>query len=150
MYLKLRSWEPVQPRLPAWSATRSTIAEFRFLMPPKKAAHKMEHPPESMLLQSTQPSPDTIYLRTNVKWAAVTQYLTTFFPAIGVPDYTVQVSRRFVSFEHGEHGVLCKSFPYNPLVRARWGLHRLHVAPLYWAFVYGLDATCISGVLLCG
>ncbi|KAG9016640.1 hypothetical protein FRB90_002707 [Tulasnella sp. 427] len=58
-------------------------------MPPKKAQRKEPTPepePEQAVLTQNH-----IFLRTNEKWAAVCQYIITFFPAIGVPEFTVQV-----------------------------------------------------------
>ncbi|KAG8954269.1 hypothetical protein FRC04_000494 [Tulasnella sp. 424] len=58
-------------------------------MPPRRAQRKEPTPeiePEQAAL-----TPNHHFLRTNVKWAAICQYIVTFFPAIGVPEFTVQV-----------------------------------------------------------
>ncbi|KAG8895037.1 hypothetical protein FRC00_008115, partial [Tulasnella sp. 408] len=58
-------------------------------MPPRRNQRK-ETTPEPEPEQSVL-TPNHLFLRTNVKWAAVCQYIITFFPAIGVPEFTVQV-----------------------------------------------------------
>lgn len=58
-------------------------------MPPRRVQRKETTPepePEQQALTSNHH-----FLRTNVKWAAVCQYIVTFFPAIGIPEFTVQV-----------------------------------------------------------
>lgn len=58
-------------------------------MPPRRTQRK-ETTPEPELEQPVL-TPNHHFLRSNVKWAAVCQYIITFFPAISVPDFTVQV-----------------------------------------------------------
>lgn len=60
-------------------------------MPPKKSALPTEPPPPPPPAEPQQLSPNATFLRTSEKFAAVCQYLYTFYPAIGVQDYTVQV-----------------------------------------------------------
>lgn len=60
-------------------------------MPPKRVVQPQQQPSTPPDTVPEELSPDVKYLRTQSKWAAVCQYITTFMPAIGVPDYTVQV-----------------------------------------------------------
>lgn len=70
---------------------KETVSE----MPPKRGAQPQRpaSTPPPNVVEPEELSPNLTYLRTHSKWAAVCQYLITFMPAIGVPDYTVQVNR---------------------------------------------------------
>ncbi|KAG8880976.1 hypothetical protein FRB97_000300 [Tulasnella sp. 331] len=60
-------------------------------MPPKRVVQPKQQPSTPPDTVPEELSPNVQYLRTQSKWAAVCQYITTFMPAIGVPDYTVQM-----------------------------------------------------------
>ncbi|KAG8904086.1 hypothetical protein FRB99_002286 [Tulasnella sp. 403] len=83
-----------------WSTVKSEVGELPVLrrrnsagirsMPPKRNKDARLPPQQPSKQEHPQLHPNAQYLRTQVKWAAVCQYLTTFHPAIGVQDYTVQ------------------------------------------------------------
>ncbi|KAG9011097.1 hypothetical protein FRB94_009240 [Tulasnella sp. JGI-2019a] len=60
-------------------------------MPPKRVVQPQQQPSTPPETVPEELSPNVKYLRTQSKWAAVCQYITTFMPAIGVSDYTVQM-----------------------------------------------------------